>query len=188
MRLPNYHPDWNPIEKIWDIVKTRIAAKDVTFKQQDVQQLAEQNFAAVAMEEWAAVCRHVKGVEAEYMSRKHEMDTIVERIIISADDDDNDDTSESTVSCDDSDDVQADGPVVSDSEWSEVKLVVNWSELVKWRGAAVAQWLMRCATNRKVAGSILDGVIGLFHWHNPSDRTNRNEYQENFLGVNAPGA
>jgi hypothetical protein len=27
------------------------------------------------------------------------------------------------------------------------------------------------ATNRKVAGSIPDGVIGIFHWHNPSDRT-----------------
>jgi len=28
-----------------------------------------------------------------------------------------------------------------------------------------------CATNRMVVGSIPDGVIGLFHWHNPSDRT-----------------
>ena len=28
-----------------------------------------------------------------------------------------------------------------------------------------------CATNRKVAGSIPDGVIGIFHWHNPSDHT-----------------
>ena len=37
-------------------------------------------------------------------------------------------------------------------------------------GSAVAQWLMWCATNRKVAGSIPDGVIGIFHWHNPSDR------------------
>jgi len=27
------------------------------------------------------------------------------------------------------------------------------------------------ATNRKVAGSIPVGVIGIFHWHNPSDRT-----------------
>ena len=43
----------------------------------------------------------------------------------------------------------------------------------------------------KVAGSIPDGVIGIFHRHNPSDRTmalgvdsasNRNEYQEYFLG------
>jgi len=28
-----------------------------------------------------------------------------------------------------------------------------------------------CATNRKVAGSIPDGVFGIFHWHNPHDRT-----------------
>ena len=28
-----------------------------------------------------------------------------------------------------------------------------------------------CATNRKVAGSIPDGVIGIFHWCNPSGRT-----------------
>ena len=38
-------------------------------------------------------------------------------------------------------------------------------------GTAVAQWLRRCATNREVAGSIPDGVIGIFHWHHPSDRT-----------------
>ena len=60
-------------------------------------------------------------------------------------------------------------------------------------GPAVAQWLRRCATNRKVADSIPDGVTGIFHLHNPSDRpgldsaSNRNEYQENFLGVNAAG-
>jgi hypothetical protein len=35
----------------------------------------------------------------------------------------------------------------------------------------VAQWLRYCATNRKVAGSIPDGVIGIFHCHNLSDRT-----------------
>jgi hypothetical protein len=35
----------------------------------------------------------------------------------------------------------------------------------------VAQWLRYCATNQKVAGSIPDGFIGIFHSHNPSDRT-----------------
>ena len=30
-------------------------------------------------------------------------------------------------------------------------------------GTAVAQWLRCCATNQKVAGSISDGVIGIFH-------------------------
>jgi hypothetical protein len=28
-------------------------------------------------------------------------------------------------------------------------------------------WLRHCATNRKVVGSIPDGVIGSFHWHDP---------------------
>jgi hypothetical protein len=35
----------------------------------------------------------------------------------------------------------------------------------------VAQWLRHTATNRKVAGSIPDSVIGVFHWHNPSGCT-----------------
>ena len=72
IRLPLYHPDLNPIEKIWGIVKAIIAAENVTFKLRDVQQLVEQNFATVTMEVWAAVCRHVKAVEEEYMNRARE--------------------------------------------------------------------------------------------------------------------
>ena len=100
-------------------MKTRIGAKNFTFKLQDVQHLAGQNFAAVAMEGWAVVCRNVKAVEEEYMRREHEMDSVMESIIINADDDDDDDdddTSECTVSCDDNDDIQGVGPIVSDSE------------------------------------------------------------------------
>jgi len=56
---------------------------------------------------------------------------------------------------------------------------------------------MRYATNRQVTGSIPDGVIGIFQWHNPSGHTmalgvdsasNKNEYQVYFLGVKAAGA
>ena len=32
-------------------------------------------------------------------------------------------------------------------------------------------WLRDYATSRKVAGSIPDGVTGIFHWHNPFSRT-----------------
>ena len=32
-------------------------------------------------------------------------------------------------------------------------------------------WLRHCATSLKAACSIPDGVIGIFHWHNPSGRT-----------------
>jgi hypothetical protein len=37
----------------------------------------------------------------------------------------------------------------------------------------VTQWLKHCATNRNVAGSIPDGVTGIFHTHNLSGRTMR---------------
>jgi hypothetical protein len=47
--------------------------------------------------------------------------------------------------------------------------ISNYPPFIK--GTAVAQWLRRYATNRKVAGSIQDDVNGIFHWHNPSDRT-----------------
>ena len=55
----------------------------------------------------------------------------------------------------------------------------------------MGQWLRRCATNRKVAGSIPDGVIGIFHENNPSDCTmalGSTQYQENFQGINGAGA
>jgi hypothetical protein len=50
------------------------------------------------------------------MRREYEMDSVMERTIINADDDDNDDTSESTVSCDDNDGIHGVGLIVSDSE------------------------------------------------------------------------
>jgi hypothetical protein len=64
-------------------------------------------------------------------------------------------------------------------------------------GTAVVQWLKYCATNWKVAGSIPDGVTGFFidiksfrsHYGPGVDSSsNRNEYQEYFLGVKAAGA
>ena len=61
----------------------------------------------------------------------------------------------------------------------------------------VAQWLRCYATNRKVAGSIPDGVSGFFFdiksfrsYYGPGvdSASNRNEYQGYFLGVKAAGA
>jgi len=66
-----------------------------------------------------------------------------------------------------------------------------------YSGTAVAQWLRCCATNRKVAVSIPAGVSGFFidtksfrsHYSPGFDSpSNRNEYQEHFLGVKAAGA
>ena len=65
------------------------------------------------------------------------------------------------------------------------------------KGTAVAKWLRCCATNRKVTGSIADGVSGFFfdiksfrsHYGPGVDSaSNINEYQEYSLGVKAAGA
>ena len=56
---------------------------------------------------------------------------------------------------------------------------------------ALAQCLRCCATNRKVAGSIPFGVIKSFRSHYDPGidaASNRNEYQEHFLGIKAAGA
>jgi len=64
-------------------------------------------------------------------------------------------------------------------------------------GTAVAQWLRCCATNWKVAGSIPAGVSGFFtdiksFWSHygigVDSASNRNEYQEYFLGAKVRSA
>jgi len=68
----------------------------------------------------------------------------------------------------------------------------NFVCMYMW-GSAVVQWLKDCATNRKVAGSIPGGVSEMksFRSHygpGVDSASNRNEYQEYFLGVKAAGA
>jgi len=78
----------------------------------------------------------------------------------------------------------------SHSKKNSARYYHNWG--MQW-----SSWLRHCITNWKVAGSkISDVVIGIFHRHNPSSHTmalgltnqpptemsNRNEYQEYFLG------
>jgi hypothetical protein len=46
---------------------------------------------------------------------------------------------------------------------SALYCVLLWT-ILPYRGRAVALCLRHCATNRQVAGSIPDGVIGLFRW------------------------
>jgi hypothetical protein len=68
------------------------------------------------------------------------------------------------------------------------KIIRPYVDDTRWRS-----WLRHCATNQKVVGSIPDGIIEIFNWHNPSGHTmvpgvestsNRNEHQ----GVKAAGA
>jgi len=69
-----------------------------------------------------------------------------------------------------------------------------WEDFLTYRldeGTVVAQWLRCCSTNPKVAGSIPDSDIKSFRPHygpGVDSASNKNEYQEYFLGVKAAGA
>jgi hypothetical protein len=59
--------------------------------------------------------------------------------------------------------------MISDTpHWNKIRLELYLRQCGarRWRS-----WLTQCATRRKVAGSIPDGVTGIFYWHNPSGRT-----------------
>ena len=79
-------------------------------------------------------------------------------------------------------------------QWDRGSTVVK---VLCYSGTAVAQWLRCCALNRKVAGSIPAGVIGIFidiksfrsHYGPGVDSaSNRNEYRDYFLGLKAADA
>ena len=55
-------------------------------------------------------------------------------------------------------------------------------------GTAVAQWLRCCSTNRKVAGFIDIKSFRSHYGPGVDSASNRNEYQDHFLGVKAVGA
>ncbi|CAF4878539.1 uncharacterized protein LOC125061772 [Pieris napi] len=82
LRLPPYHPEFNPIENIWGIVKTYVAKKNVAMNMKVIMSLAEEKMNAITVEEWRKVCLHAIEEENKYQGRDAALDTISERIII----------------------------------------------------------------------------------------------------------
>jgi hypothetical protein len=62
--------------------------------------------------------------------------------------------------------VEFSGRVFLYSLWRNFRLLYLPFGDTRWRSL-----LRHCATSQKVAGSIPDGVIGIFHWLNPSNCT-----------------
>lgn len=83
LRLPPYHPDLNPIENIWALVKDHVAQKNVTFRLEDARTLLEEKIASIGAEEWSARCLHAIRIENNYIESDHIIDNASERIVIS---------------------------------------------------------------------------------------------------------
>ena len=57
LRLPPYHPELNPIEKIWALVKNWVASRNMNCKLEEVEKLTRQKFNEVTAEEWGLYMR-----------------------------------------------------------------------------------------------------------------------------------
>lgn len=80
LRLPPYHPELNPIEKIWALVKNWVAAHNTTFKLADTEALTRQKFANVSEQEWYNVCQHVRKYEEELIEKEHLFDDTLDHL------------------------------------------------------------------------------------------------------------
>ena len=76
LRLPPYHPELNPIEKIWALVKNWVASRNMNCKLEEVEKLTRQKFNQVTAEEWGRICDHVDKTVKEYMEKERLFDDL----------------------------------------------------------------------------------------------------------------
>lgn len=92
LRLPPYHCELNPIELVWAQIKNEVAAKNTTFKYNDVKNLLENAIKNVTSEKWRNCVKHVIEEEKKMSTLDGLIDILVEPLIISVGNDS--DTSE----------------------------------------------------------------------------------------------
>jgi transposase len=79
LRLPPYHPELNPIELIWGLVKNCAATHNVSFRLDEVENLLRQKFNSVTPDEWASRCLHAKSFEDRYLEDEGRLDDFEDR-------------------------------------------------------------------------------------------------------------
>ncbi|CAH2035866.1 unnamed protein product, partial [Iphiclides podalirius] len=67
LRLPPYHCDLNPVEKIWSLVKRKVADKNVEQDPKEIVKSTVEAFESITAEDWTAQCTHVEHLEEEYL-------------------------------------------------------------------------------------------------------------------------
>lgn len=99
LRLPPYHCDINPIEMVWNQVKSHVAHHNTSGKLNDIPGLLRRGIGLVTAEQWSNYCRKVLDIERQMKVADGIMDEVTERFIISIgqeNDSDTDDESDSS--------------------------------------------------------------------------------------------
>ncbi|CAG4981385.1 unnamed protein product [Colias eurytheme] len=66
LRLPPYHPELNPIENVWGILKNYIASHNVDQNVREIMKLINERLSQIDEGMWGNTCRHVQKKEEEY--------------------------------------------------------------------------------------------------------------------------
>ncbi|XP_039745055.1 uncharacterized protein LOC120623223 [Pararge aegeria] len=66
LRLPPYHPELNPIENVWGILKNYIASRNVDQNVTEIMKLINECLSQIDEGMWGNTCRHVQKKEEEY--------------------------------------------------------------------------------------------------------------------------
>ena len=95
LRLPVAHPELNPIELAWSMVKGYVAKNNKKFTLKEIEALVPEGIRSVTPALWKKFCEHTETVEDEYWERDGLVEDVVEEIMFNVgDDDDNKSTDE----------------------------------------------------------------------------------------------
>lgn len=63
LQLPPYHPDLNPIEMVWGVIKNKVRKRNTSFRIKDVLALTKQAYSEVTAEDWQRRIQHTIKLE-----------------------------------------------------------------------------------------------------------------------------
>lgn len=127
LRLPPYHPDLNPIEKIWALLKDDVAAKNVQFTMKEVHRQATEKLATITVEDWKKRCERAKRFEQFYREQDVIVDELQDRFIINLGEDSSEEDS-------DPDEPAEVGETVDYDDNDDNGIVTQMSRMKLWKG------------------------------------------------------
>lgn len=98
VRLPPYHPDLNPIELIWNMVKRKVSEKNMSrVPLSELKQNTRDAFSTITKDDWIGAIQHVNQISDDYWTRDGLLEEELDRIIINVGIDSTDESSDDEI-------------------------------------------------------------------------------------------
>ncbi|CAH2092202.1 unnamed protein product [Euphydryas editha] len=96
LRLPPYQCDLNPIEYIWNILKQRVADKNVLQMEKDIEGLTNDALNSITADDWKREINHVDRLREEYWKKDRLFDLREREMIIQVSEEESESESDSS--------------------------------------------------------------------------------------------